>query len=340
MVVQESEVGAQTSHSSEDQRASVRPVALFSSKRNEQRNQTWRSVFGNANLSNFSGTLLEGNKDHLLNQAKSDLARKESHVESLNKCVDDLQKRTEVQDRALQDVQNEFVESRREQARLQEELVRKENALRDTQIRSMHELEKMRRAQIQQVDEFSIQKLRENHDTIYSTAHFPLAAIARTDEFCERFWRIPGYWITSLWKIVSRFQSAWDDSDFTCFAQPRQKIAEWYMESIRSTGKRFWKSISYVWFTSRFPQRISFENVQRKREAVPLNLQPKMLASLTSEDGQNYGTIPMHTFASRPLTTNSTIPVELPQNDVVGQERQQISELQFDKFPTPSSFLV
>ena len=67
--------------------------------------------------SNFSGTLLEGNKDHLLSQAKSDPARKESHVESLNKCIDDLQKRTEVQDRAFQEVHNEFVESRREQAR-------------------------------------------------------------------------------------------------------------------------------------------------------------------------------------------------------------------------------
>ena len=122
MVVQESEVSAQTSHSSEDQRASGRPVALFSPKRNEQSNQKWSSVSGNAKSSNFRGTLLEGNKDHLLNAAKTDLARKESHVELLNKCIDDLQKRTEVQDRTLQDVQNEFVESRREQARLQEEL--------------------------------------------------------------------------------------------------------------------------------------------------------------------------------------------------------------------------
>ena len=44
--------------------------------------------------------------------------------------------------------------------------MRKENALRDTQIRSMHEFEKMKRAQVQQVDEMSIQKLRENHETI------------------------------------------------------------------------------------------------------------------------------------------------------------------------------
>ena len=75
-------------------------------------------------------------------------------------------KRTEVQDRALQEVQNEFVESRREQTRLQEELLRNEKVLRDTQIRKKHEMGKMKRARVQQVDEFSMQKLRENHETI------------------------------------------------------------------------------------------------------------------------------------------------------------------------------
>ena len=48
----------------------------------------------------------------------------------------------------------------------------------------------------------------------------------------------------------------------------------------------------------------------------------------------------MPTFETRPLTTSSTIPVELPQNNVIGQQRQRISELQFDKFPNPQSFLV
>ena len=58
-----------------------------------------------------------------------------------------------------------------------------------------------------------------------------------------------------------------------------------------------------------------------------------MKVSHTSEDRQNQGTIPMLTFATRTLTTSSTILVELPQNNMVGQQRQQISELQFDKFP-------
>ena len=48
----------------------------------------------------------------------------------------------------------------------------------------------------------------------------------------------------------------------------------------------------------------------------------------------------MPTFASRPLSTSSTILVELPQNDMVGQHRQQIPESQFDNFPHPQSFLV
>ena len=42
----------------------------------------------------------------------------------------------------------------------------KEKVLRDTQIRSMHEMGEMKRAQELQVDEVSVQKFRENHETI------------------------------------------------------------------------------------------------------------------------------------------------------------------------------
>ena len=87
-----------------------------------------------------------------------------------------------------------------------------------------------------------------------------------------------------------------------------------------------------------FPQRISSDNVQRNREARPETGRTKTFHA--SEDRLNQGTIPMPTFATNPLTTSSTIPVELPQNYMVGQQRQQILELQFDKFPNPQTFLV
>ena len=86
------------------------------------------------------------------------------------------------------------------------------------------------------------------------------------------------------------------------------------------------------------PQRIQSDDVRRNWEAVPEAGRTK--TSHTSEDRLNEGTIPMPTFATKPLTTSSTMPVELPQNYMVGQQRQQISEVQFDKFPNPQSILV
>ena len=117
-------------------------------------------MFRHANLSNLRGSLLEGNKDHLLNQARSDLPKQELHFESLNKCIGEQQRQTEEQRLALQDAQYGFVEPRREQVRLQEELSMKEKVLRNTQIRNMHEMGYMKRAQEQRKDEVSVQKLR------------------------------------------------------------------------------------------------------------------------------------------------------------------------------------
>ena len=68
------------SHSSEGHKALGKPDAWFSS---EQRNLIRSLVFRNANPSNLRGSLLEGNKDHLPNQARPDLAKQELHVESL-----------------------------------------------------------------------------------------------------------------------------------------------------------------------------------------------------------------------------------------------------------------
>ena len=49
-------------------------------------------------------------------------------------------------------------------------------------------------------------------------------------------------------------------------------------------------------------------------------------------------TTPMPMSAGKQSTIDSFLPAEVPQNSIVEQQRQQISELQLDKFPTPSSF--
>ena len=76
---------------------------------------------------------------------------------------------------------------------------------------------------------------------------------------------------------------------------------------------------------------------QRERESVPQATRSG--TPIARDDKQNRGIIPMPTFAGRPSTMSSSILVEFPHNLLVGQQRQQISELQFDKFPTPHSYL-
>ena len=84
------------------------------------------------------------------------------------------------------------------------------------------------------------------------------------------------------------------------------------------------------------PQGIQSCVPQRERGSVP---QAAGLETLFARNvKQNRGTIPTPTFAGRPSTMSSTIQVDFPQNSMVGQQRHQISELQFDKFPTPSTF--
>ena len=74
-------------HASEGQKALGKCHALVSS---DQGNVIKSSVFRKAYPSNLRGSLPEGNKDHLLNRARSDLAKQELHVESLNECIGEL----------------------------------------------------------------------------------------------------------------------------------------------------------------------------------------------------------------------------------------------------------
>ena len=70
---------------------------------------------------------------------------------------------------------------------------------------------------------------------------------------------------------------------------------------------------------------------QRKRGSVPQAAGSG--TPFTRDDKQGKGTIPMQTFAGRPSTMSSIIPEELPQNSMVGPQRQQISELAIREIP-------
>ena len=137
---------------------------------NEPGNRLERSVHSVSKIAdpaNVGKSLLDVDTDHLPNQARSEFVKQEHQVGSLNSFIDELQQEAYAQRLELQDAHHGRAESRRERCRLQEELSMKEKALRGTQIRGMHEMGEMKRAQESRVDEFPVHRLREkSHDTI------------------------------------------------------------------------------------------------------------------------------------------------------------------------------
>ena len=201
-------------------------------------------MFRNANPSNLRGSLLEGNNDHLLNQARSDLAKQEIHFESLNKCIGELQRQTEEQRLALQDAQYGFVESRREQVRLQEELSMKEKGLRNAQIRNMHEMGEIKRAQEQRIDEVSVQKLRENHETIqHITSQLQQEQMNSMND-SGNFQEVESNYSGRLSHVSS--QPVIIPSSRAMLSRDKRLPLDTWNQSIWITGKRLWKSIFYV----------------------------------------------------------------------------------------------
>ena len=86
-----------------------------------------------------------------------------------------------------------YEESRREQARLHEELAQREKALRETRIRSIHEVEKLKRAQEMRTDELSRNEFRESHASVQEL-------ISQTQELQERL----NYMNDSAFKMQNR----------------------------------------------------------------------------------------------------------------------------------------
>ena len=130
--------------SSRKSTATVKLAAMFSSGSKEPGNQLKSSNFTNTDPLNLGRSLLKGNNDHLLSQARSELMKQEHQVGSLRNCFSERQQQAYSPRIGITGRATRETESRREQVRPQEKLSLKEKVLRDTQIGGMHEMEKCR----------------------------------------------------------------------------------------------------------------------------------------------------------------------------------------------------
>ena len=167
---------------------------IVSLKRNEERDQMWSSVFGNANPSYFSGTLLAGSKYRSL--AELGKIRSSQRRNSCRVSQQVHRWSTKTNGGARQG-------STRSTTRICWISWRTSSITRgiDTKGECSSRYADSKYARIGQDEESASTTSWPNVDSKikresrdYSTAHFPIAANARTGEFYEQFWGIPGYW--------------------------------------------------------------------------------------------------------------------------------------------------
>ena len=196
----------------------------------------------------------------------------------------------------------------------------------------------MKRAQERRIDEVSVQKLRESHETIQRLT-------SQMHEMQEQ---------RNSMNDSGDFQEVESNHSGRLSYVPSQPAAIPSSRSMLSRDKRwpldtwntfglqeniFGSQISTILSSRNHYQRIHHSMTLGDTGSVPVHI--GTITPVARDEVLNRGTIPMPTFARRPPSTMSSLfPVDIHQNSMVGQQRRQISELQFDKFPNLQSFLL
>ena len=159
----------------------------------------------------------------------------------------------------------------------------------------------MKRAQALRVDEFSVQKWGESHETIRRLT-------LRVQELQEQM---------NSMNDSGEFQEVESNHSGRLSYVPSRPAAIPNCRYVLSRDKRL---------------PLDTWNLSGRQENVFGNL--NFLHLIRTKIIIKEFTIPMPTSARRPSSMSSLFLVAFPQNSMVGQQRQQISELQFDKFTT------
>ena len=194
----------------------------------------------------------------------------------------------------------------------------------------------MKRAQ-ELLDEFSVQKLRQSHETIQRLTsqlqemQEPMNSMNDSRELQEVESNHSGRssYVPSQTAMILSSRS-------TLSRDKRLPCDTWNLS--QPQGNVFSDQFSTFDSSKNHHQGIHHCETPRETGSVPVQLIQGLLSQeMTIELGAQF---PMPTFARWSSTMSSLLPVENSQTSVVGQQRQQVSELQFDKFPTLSTFSI
>ena len=111
-------------------------------------------------------SLLEGDRDHMLAEAKSEILKQECKVDSLNTCIRELQRQAHSHRLEMDSANCGYEESEESKPDYTKNWRYEKKHFEILVSGLFHGMEELKRAQEMRVDEFSMQKLRESHATI------------------------------------------------------------------------------------------------------------------------------------------------------------------------------
>ena len=111
--------------------------------------------------------LIEGRREQILCEVKTEIQKDEFQADSDRRSIQELNGIIESQRREIDHTTAGDEQLRRDQLLLHEQLSEQNRDLREAHIKSLHEMEELKRVQQSRVDEFSRRRLVENQDTIF-----------------------------------------------------------------------------------------------------------------------------------------------------------------------------
>ena len=111
--------------------------------------------------------LLERQKEQILAEVRTEIQKHEFQADSDRRSIQELNGIIESQRREIDHTIASDEQLRRDQLLLQEQLSEQNRDLREAHIKSLHEMEELKRVQELRIDEFSRRRLIENQDTIH-----------------------------------------------------------------------------------------------------------------------------------------------------------------------------
>ena len=110
--------------------------------------------------------LLERQKEQILAKVRTEIQKHEFQADSDGRSIQQLNGTIDSQRRVIENTIASDEQFGRDQLLLQEQLSEPNRDLREARIKSLHEMEELKRVQELRIDEFSRRRLIENQDTI------------------------------------------------------------------------------------------------------------------------------------------------------------------------------